>query len=110
MKGIKFAMLTTIDEDGTLHSRPMTTQDVDFDGELWFFTGAHAPKVWQSEEHRQVNVAFADPEKQTYISASGTAQLVRDRSKIEELWKPVYKMFFPKGLDDPELDRKSTRL
>ena len=23
--------------------------------------------------------------------------------KIEELWKPIYKTFFPKGLEDPEL-------
>ena len=103
IKGIKFAMLTTLEEDGSLHSRPMTTQDVEFDGNLWFFTGAHAPKVWEANHHRQVNVAFSDAEKNTYISASGTATLVRDRQKLEAFWKPVYKTFFPKGLEDPEL-------
>ncbi|MBV8829343.1 MAG: pyridoxamine 5'-phosphate oxidase family protein [Acidobacteriaceae bacterium] len=103
IKGIKFAMLTTVEEDGSLHSRPMTTQDIEFDGNLWFFTGAHAPKVWEADRHRQVNIAFADPDKNKYVSASGTATLVRDRAKIEQYWKPVYKTFFPKGLDDPEL-------
>ncbi len=103
IKGIKFAMLTTVEEDGSLHSRPMTTQDVEFDGDLWFFTGAHAPKVWEADRHHQVNVAFADPEKSKYVSASGSATLVRDRAKIEEYWKPVYKTFFPGGLEDPEL-------
>ena len=100
---IKFAMLTTAEPDGTLHSRPMTTQQVEFDGDLWFFTGADSPKVWEAEQHRQVNVSFADPGKNKYVSASGTAALVRDRAKIEELWKPLYKTFFPKGLEDPEL-------
>lgn len=103
MKGFRFVMLTTADSDGALHSRPMATQDVDFDGDLWFFTGAHSPKVWEADRHHQVNVAFSNPEKNTYISASGTATLVRDKARIEELWKPIYKTFFPKGLEDPEL-------
>ena len=103
MKGIKFAMLTTVEEDGSLHSRPMATQEVEFDGDLWFFTRADSPKVWEAGHHRQVNVSFADPEKSKFISASGTATLVRDRSKMEELWKAPYKIFFPQGLEDPEI-------
>ena len=63
ISGIKFAMLTTAEPDGTLHSRPMTTQQVEFDGDLWFFTNLHSPKVWETDQHRQVNVSFADPGK-----------------------------------------------
>jgi general stress protein 26 len=99
----RFVMLTTAAADGSLHSRPMTMQDRDFDGDLWFFTSADAPKVWEANRGHQVNVSFSDPHKNTYISVSGTANLVRDRKKIEELWKPPYKLFFPKGLEDPEL-------
>ena len=103
IKDIKFAMLTTAEADGSLHSRPMTTQQVEFDGDLWFFTAADSPKVWEAKRDSQVNVCFADPEKHKFVSATGTAMLVQDRAKIEELWKPLYKTFFPKGLEDPEL-------
>jgi general stress protein 26 len=103
IKGIKFAMLTTMEEDGCLHSRPMATQELEFDGDLWFFTRADAPKVSEAEQHREVNVSFADPEHSKYVSACGTATLVRDRAKIEELWKAPYKTFFPEGLDDPAI-------
>ena len=103
MKGIKFAMLTTLEEDGSLHSRPMTTQEVEFDGDLWFFTKVDAPKVWEANHHRQVNVSFSDPGKSKFISVSGTAALVRDRKKMEELWRAPYKIFFPEGLQDPEI-------
>lgn len=103
MRGIRFAMLTTAEPDGTLHSRPMATQDVEFDGDIWFFTAANSGKVWEADRNHQVNVAYSNPEKNSYVSASGTATLVRDRQKIEELWKPIYKTFFPKGLEDPEL-------
>jgi general stress protein 26 len=51
----------------------------------------------------KVNVSFADPENQKYVSTTGTAELVRDRQKIAELWKPEFKMWFPEGKDDPEI-------
>ena len=103
MKGIKFAMLTTTEDNGVLHSRPMATQSVEFDGDLWFFTRSESPKAWEVESHRQVSVTFADPEKSKFLAASGTAELVRDREKMKELWTPVLKIFFPDGIDDPQL-------
>ena len=103
IKDIDFAMLTTVAADGTLHSRPMSTQRVEFDGDLWFFTRASAPKVGEIEREHQVNVSYAKPEDQRYISVSGRAVVVRDRAKIEELWSPVLKAWFPEGPEDPDL-------
>jgi general stress protein 26 len=37
------------------------------------------------------------------VSISGTAQLVHDRNKIKELWKPVLKAWFPDGPDQPDV-------
>jgi general stress protein 26 len=100
---IDFAMLTTVAEDGSLHSRPMSTQRTEFDGNLWFFTRASAPKVGEVEREHQVNVAYAKPESQRYVSVSGRAAVVRDRAKIEELWSPELKAWFPGGLEDPDI-------
>lgn len=103
IKDIKFAMLTTAEKDGTLRSRPMVTQQTEFDGDLWFFTNASAPKVDEVQQNQHVNVSYAASNNQKYVSVSGTAQLVRDRQKIEELWNPQYKAWFPQGLEDPDL-------
>jgi general stress protein 26 len=103
MQEIKFAMLTTVEPDGTLRSRPMATQQVEFDGDLWFFTQADAPKVDEIEREHQVNVSYALPDKQRYISVSGVAQLVRDRAKMAELWNETLKIWFPNGIDDPNV-------
>jgi len=100
---IDFAMFTTMDDDGTLRSRPMSTQQVEFDGDLWFFTGADAAKVHEVRRQQQVNVSYANIKKQEYVSVSGQAELVRDRAKIKELWNPIYKAWFPGGVDDPNL-------
>jgi general stress protein 26 len=103
IKDIKFAMFTTVHEDGSLHSRPMATQQLEFDGDLWFFTNADSAKVEEARNQRHVNVSYALPDDQRYLSVSGTAEMVRDRAKMEELWNPIYKAWFPKGLEDPEI-------
>jgi general stress protein 26 len=103
-KKIDFAMLTTVDNDGTLRSRPMSTNgEVEFDGDLWFFTYASSHKVDEIERQPTVNVAYSDPKNQTYLSVSGTAELVLDKEKIKELWRPSLKAWFPKGTDEPDI-------
>jgi general stress protein 26 len=101
--GIEIAMLTTVDRDGSLRSRPMATQKTEFDGDLWFFTHAGAPKVEETRADEHVNLSYASPSDNRYVSVSGTATLVRDRAKAEELWQPALKAWFPGGLDDPRL-------
>lgn len=103
IKGIKVAMMTTVEEDGSLRGRPMWTHDRDFDGELWFFTREHTPKVGEVEHHHHVNLAYSDPGRERYVSVSGRCRLVLDKEKARELWNPTLKAWFPQGLDDPEL-------
>lgn len=103
IKGIQTAMLTTIDDHGALRSRPMATMEVDDTNDLWFFTRLDSPKVMEIAREMQVNLAYADPGDNRYVSVSGLAQTVRDRAKIKELWKPAYVAFFPDGVDDPNL-------
>ncbi|MGF7217564.1 general stress protein 26 [Spirosoma lacussanchae] len=101
---IRIAMMTTVDEEGHLQSRPMAVLQMDEDGTLWFFTQKTSPKVDQIEQHdRQVNIAFANVSDADYVSISGTAEEFHDQAKIDELWNPQAKAWFPNGKDDPNL-------
>jgi general stress protein 26 len=102
IEDIDFCMLTTID-NGHLRSRPMSTQKFEFDGDLWFFISDNTHKVEEIEKNNRVNVAYSKSSNDTYVSVSGRAEISKDRAKIEELWSPVLKAWFPKGLDDPHL-------
>lgn len=101
-EGIDFCMLTTI-SGGQLRSRPMSTQEMDENGELWFFTSDQTHKVDEIEADSRVNAAYSKPDDNTYVSVSGRGSISKDRQKIEKLWNPVLKAWFPKGLDDPNL-------
>ncbi|MBX6313640.1 MAG: pyridoxamine 5'-phosphate oxidase family protein [Isosphaeraceae bacterium] len=103
IQDIRVAMLTTIDTDGFLRSRPMATPTTDFDGHLWFLTRTDAAKVEELERDERVNLSYTDPDRQRYVSISGTARLVRDRQKAAALWSPLHQAWFPQGLNDPEL-------
>lgn len=103
ISGIRIAMMTTVGETGHLHSRPMAVQDMDFDGEFWFFTSHNSGKVDSIELDQHVNLAFVKESDNKYVSIAGRAQVVNDRTKIKELWTPLMKTWFPKGVDDPDL-------
>jgi general stress protein 26 len=104
IKDIDFCMLTTLDEDGCLRSRPMSTnKQVEENGDLWFFTYASSHKVTEVNRNNHVNVSFSAPDKQCYVSLCGTAELVQDRAKMQELWKPELKAWFPQELNEPDI-------
>lgn len=100
-KDIRVAMLTTVDEHGHFVSRPMAQQEVEFDGDLWFFSSRNARKV----EHLRANPAASVTlsSNDTWVSMSGTAAVVEDDAKAEELWNAVIEAWFPSGPHDEDV-------
>ncbi len=90
IEDIQVAMLTTNDGD-VLRSRPMQTQNFEFDGSLWFFTSSDTHKADELEKDNRVNVSYAEPSDNTYVSISGTGTLIKDRAKIDKYWSDIYK-------------------
>lgn len=104
IKDIRFAMLTTKSRSGHLHSRPVTTQNKSLDGgRLWFFIAADGDPAHEIGDEHEVNLAYADPGDDKYVSVSGTAALVDDMAKKRELWNPMAKAWFPGGPEDPKV-------
>src|SRR5674476_546375 len=81
--GVEIAMLTTHAADGSMVSRPLQTLKFDANGD--------------------VNIAYAHPGEQRYVSVRGTARIDRDRATIDELWSATQRVFFAEGKDDPNL-------
>ena len=103
IEGIHTAMLTTVTDGGVLRSRPMATQRQPFNGTLWFFTYRDSAKTREIARDRHVNVSFADESSNTYVSVSGMGRIVRDKAKAKELWNPMVKAWFPRGVNDSRL-------
>jgi general stress protein 26 len=111
VRQIRTGMLTTLEVDGSLRSRPLETVQLDSEGRLWFFSEASSPKAARVEagDHR-VNVSYADPRDEDFASISGTARVVRDPEKMRALWSRELQRWFPRGLDDPDLALLEVRI
>jgi len=95
------AMLVTRTADGELRSRPLAIARKRDDGALYFSTAIDSPKVVELETDPHVNVAMQN--KTQFVSVSGHARVSRERELIEDLWSESWKVWFPKGKDDPAL-------
>ncbi len=90
-------------EDSEVVSRPMSTQKVEDDGTIWFFSDKNSVKNDQIVTDNKVYLMYADTSKQHYLSLIGYAEIVFDKNKIDELWTPIAKAWFEEGKDDPDI-------
>ena len=79
---VRPAMITTAELDGSFRSRPMWTQGDEFDGSLWFFVSDDGPLARELERNPRVGLSYAAPDKDLYVSVSGRAALVHDRTAV----------------------------
>jgi general stress protein 26 len=100
-KDIRIAMLTTIAADGTLIGRPMAQQEVEPDGDLWFFAQRDSREVAQITANPNVGVTLSSDS--TWISIAGKAEVVDDAAKARELWNSWVEAWLPEGPDDPNV-------
>jgi len=103
IKNIDFGMFVTQTADGSLRSRPMSTQIIESDQCLWFLTDKGSTKLLEIADESKVNVSFANPSQQTYVSVSGIATITNDSAKLDEVWTLAAKLWFPEGKSDPKL-------
>ena len=112
IKDIRFGMLTHSTATGMLHAHPLTTlnRSVDAQADLYFFI----PKTGELYERLltdgEVNVSYADPGQDSYVSLSGQARFVDDLAQKEALWSPAAQAWFPGGHTDPELALLAVRI
>jgi general stress protein 26 len=95
------AMLVTHNPDGMLDARPMRVAEVEPAGRLWFMTSRSSRKVGEIAKDARVLLVYQDGGE--CLSIAGTAHIVDDTMRTRRLWKDSYKIWFPKGVDDPDL-------
>lgn len=100
IQNIAVAMMTTHDALGALVSRPMVPLEMDATGALWFFTDKRSDKV---EHLQEVNLGFADAGQSIFVSLSGSGEIHADQARVDRLWTPFAKPWFPDGPESSHL-------
>lgn len=105
IKDIRFGMLTHGHNDGMLYSHPLTTQNkaLDQGSVLYFFIFEKSALANDLRQDGSVNVSYASPDDDRYVSIAGVARVTHDPAKVEQLWSPAAQDWFPDGPTDPDL-------
>ena len=106
IKDIRFGMLTHRHPDGTLHSHPLTTQNkkIDEAGTLYFFVARDSEVGQRLQQDGNVNISYADHDKDRYVSVAGQASVSDDAAIKQRLFNALTKAWFPGGWQDPNLE------
>lgn len=109
MRDIDFAMLSTHTDGGAIAARPMSNnQQVDYDGDSYYFTMQDTRTVADIERDPQVSLSFLGKSgmlgmRPFFVAVEGHADLVRDKTAFEERWSPDLDRWFERGIDTPGL-------
>ncbi|MEA2863301.1 MAG: hypothetical protein QOC84_1257 [Bradyrhizobium sp.] len=101
MKKIGFAMLVTRDGN-KLRARPMSAHLERDENAIYFLTDARRHKDEEIARDPNVNLSFADPGSQKYLSLSGTAAISNDRARIKQLFTTPAKAWWDSA-EDPNI-------
>jgi general stress protein 26 len=103
VKHNNICMFITFLTEIPMQARPMSAQEVDNEGNLWFLSSKSSNKNFEIGEDARVQFFFANTGNSEYLSIYGHAEVLRDREKIEQIWSPIVKAWFQEGKDDPDL-------
>lgn len=103
VKASDICMFTTSLTQLPLNARPMSSQDTDDDGNIWFFSDRTSDKNIEIQKDNRVQLFYVNNSGYEYLSVYGTAEISTDKQKIEEYWSTMVKAWFPEGKDDPAL-------
>lgn len=101
IRDFRFAMVTTVNTLGELVARPMTVQEAEFDGDLWFIAARDSHEIAELDVNPVAGVSFASND--TWVSLTGTAKQVDDPARLAEYWNPWVEAWFPDGPEDPNV-------
>ena len=102
MEQARIGMFVT-QSNNQLYSRPISISKVEEDGRIYFFTDIGSEKVTEILQNDQVNFSFSNIGKNEYVSVSGTAKVIIDQDKVDELWNFMVKVWFPEGKESEDL-------
>lgn len=96
-----FCTAVTMGESGA--ARPMSVQQVDDAGNLWFLSANDSHKNAEIAVNPSVRLFFQGSPHSDFLELNGHATISTDRAKIKELWNPLVKTWFTEGVDDPRI-------
>lgn len=100
---IDVCIMCTDIQDYKMNTAPMSRQEVDESGTIWFLGHSDSDTCVNIEHDSRVALHFGHPGNYEFITISGTAYLSQDKARIEKYWIKMMDGWFETGKDDPAI-------
>jgi general stress protein 26 len=94
--------ITNLKNNPPFNSRPMSLQECDEEGNLWFISSKESNKNMEIHADNEVQMYFMNNGDYEYLSILGKAFIYDDKSTIEDKWSVFANAWFD-GKDDPNV-------
>jgi len=85
------------------NARPMSLQECDQEGNLWFISSSDSNKNFEIKDDNRVQLYFMNNGSSEYLSIFGKAYIYTDKNTIEDKWSSFANAWFEEGKDDPKV-------
>lgn len=96
-------MCTNTAENVNFHAVPMSRQEVDDEGNLWFLFSSESDTYENLQKDPHISVLYSDISNYNFLSINGVAEISVDESRIDKYWSKMVDAWFEKGKEDPTL-------
>lgn len=100
-EGSRICFMCTQLSQTPISARPMTIQEVDEEGILWFISNKDSDKNYHLNKDAHTQLFFSDKGSSDYLSIYGKAEIYTDRGTIDDKWSKMADAWFEDGKDDP---------
>lgn len=96
-------LCTSMKDDDYVHAVPMSRQEVDESGNIWFLFSSESESHRHLMQNEKVSLLYADIGSYNFLSLNGVGEISRDRSRVEKYWNKMVEGWFEKGVEDPRI-------
>lgn len=100
---IDICLFCTAIDKGSLHAVPMSRQEVDEQGNIWFIANADSDTCRNINADKKVSLHFSKVSDYEFLIVTGTAELSRDQARIDKYWNSFMEAWFEQGKEDPNI-------
>ena len=86
-----------------IHAVPMSRQEVDEDGSIWFLFSSESDTYKHLQDTNRVSLLYADVSNYSFLSINGTVEISKDQERIDKYWNKMMEGWFDRGKEDPHI-------
>lgn len=83
-----------------VHAVPMSTQEVDEEGNIWFLFSSESETYRHLQDDKTVCLLYSDIKNYNFLSIHGTTEISGSKELIDKYWNKMMEGWFEKGKDD----------